>query len=155
MNATKENLGDTRAVEDQTHPDRPGSVPPDGIVIHLAAAAPWMRFMAVLGLISVGLMAVAGLIILVVGFGSYGSGGRLLGILYIALAAVYLIPLLPLNRSAAAAARLKATPSHDIAAESLQHQASFWRRLGILAIVGLSLSVIFLLVALIAALVSR
>jgi len=100
-------------------------------------------------------MAVAGLIILVVGFGSYGSGGRLFGLLYIAIGLVYLIPVLPLNRSAAAAARLNATPSHEIAADSLQHQASFWRRVGILAIIGLCLFALSLLVALIAALVSR
>ena len=125
-------------------PQGPASAvdPATAVIRSLVAAAGWMRFFAILGFISVGLMILAALVFLVAGSLPYGGPGRLVGVLYIVFAFVYLIPLLPLHRAAGTAASLRATPNHDIAAQALSHQAQFWRRLGILTIIGLVLSVL-------------
>lgn len=112
----------------------------DELVRNLAAAAGWMRFMAILGYVMAGFMALAGMVFLL--GGSLGSYERLLGILYLAIAAVYLLPLLPLDRSARAAGRLRLVPDVKVAAQSLAQQVVFWRRLGILTLVVFGLSVV-------------
>ncbi len=132
-------------------PQRPASRvdPAINVIRNLVAVAGWLRFFAILGFISVGLMTLAGLVFLVSGFSPLGEPGRLMGVLYIVFAAVYLIPLLPLHRAAGTAASLRATPKHDIAAQALSHQAQFWRRLGILTIIGLVLSVLGVIITIV------
>jgi hypothetical protein len=144
--------GTPRDTTPQTGPalDRQaGGPPPEGIVENLAGAAPWARFMAILGFIGVGFMLLVGFGILVVGFPVEGEAGalRFLGLVYIVIAAVYLIPVLPLNRFAAAAGRLRREPSYEVAAEALRHNRVFWKRLGILSIIGAVLTVLMLFVA--------
>jgi hypothetical protein len=117
--------------------------PPDEVIANLAAASGWVQFMAVLGFISVALMGLAGLVILVIGLPDTGIVGHFLGFMYLVMGAIYLVPLLPLNRAAQAASRLKAAPSHATAVEILHQQAIFWRRLGILTIVAISLGILF------------
>ncbi|MDD3643578.1 MAG: hypothetical protein PHQ19_08970 [Candidatus Krumholzibacteria bacterium] len=122
------------------------SAAPDGVIGHLVAASGWMRLMSVLGFIGVGLMGLAGLVILSVGFPDLGAGGRLIGLVYIVFAVIYLICVLPLNRAAQAAGRLRISPQEALAAEALRHQAVFWRRLGIFSIVSIILSFLMILI---------
>ena len=126
-----------------------GGPPPDGIVENLVGAAPWVRFMAILGFVGIGVMLVLGCGILVVGFPVEGKAGalRFVGLVYIAMAAVYLIPVLPLNQFAAAAGRLRRERTYEVAAEALRHNRVFWKRLGILGIIGAVFAVVMLIVA--------
>ena len=126
-----------------------GGPPPEGIVEDLAGAAPWARFIAILGFIGVGFMLLVGFGILVVGFPGEMEAIplRFVGLVYILIAAVYLIPVLPLNRFAAAAGRLRRERTYEVAAEALRHNRVFWRRLGILSIVGVVFTVLMLFVA--------
>jgi hypothetical protein len=125
----------------------PRAEDPTRLIGHVAAAADWVKFMATLGFVGAGLMALAGLVILGTGLPQAGAIGHFAGLLYLAIAGVYLIPLRPLYRSATAATRLKGTPNCEIATEALLHQSVFWRRLGILTIIGLGLSVLSVIIA--------
>jgi hypothetical protein len=135
----------------------PQPVLPDAIVDHLAGAAPWVRFMAVLGFIGVGLMVLFGLIILVLGFPIPGAVSapplRFLGIVYMVLAAIYMIPLLPLNRFAAAAGRLKKARSYEVATEALRQNRSFWFRAGVMTIIFTALGILGMIVGMVVAFV--
>ena len=133
----------------------PAVDPATRVIRNLAAAAGWMRFMEVLGFIGAGFSAMAGLFMLVAGLPSSGPFGHAVGLVYVAIAALYLIPLIPLHHAADAAGRLKTTPSTDLAADALHHQAAFWRNLGILSIVGVCLTLFFFAVALFIGLAGR
>jgi hypothetical protein len=126
-----------------------GGSPPEGIVEPLVGAAGWARFIAILGFIVAGFVLLLGCGILVVGFPVEGETAslRFVGLVYIALAAVYLIPLLPLNQFAAAAGRLKQERTYEVAAEALRHNRVFWKRLGILSIIGAVFTVLLLIAA--------
>ncbi len=150
----------------QGTPDAPapaGPALPGEIARHLIGTAPWARFMAVLGFIGMGFLALVGLAMLTFGFpvwGEHGAGGlRFLGVFYLAMAAIYLIPLLPLNRFAGAAGRLKTTRTYDTVVEALEQSRSFWKRVGILSLIGMAITILGLLggiaVAIIASLAGR
>ena len=128
---------------------RAGGPPPREIAEPLAGAAPWARFMAILGFIGIGFMLLLGFGVLLLGFPAHGATNpmRFMGLVYIVMAAVYLIPVLPLNRFAEAAGRLRREPSYEVVAEALRHNRVFWKRLGILSIVGACFSVLMLFVA--------
>lgn len=132
------------------------TVPPDEIARAIAAAAGWLRFMAIIGFIGAGFMVLAGLVLLVVPIPvSDYFNGRLMGILYLVMGGVYLIPLLPLNRAAGLASQLRTAVSHSVAVEALRAQAVFWKRIGILTAVGMALSIAMIPIAVIIALASR
>ncbi len=132
-------------------PVPPESGPLDEIARGIAAAAPWMRFLSVLGFVGSGLLAFAGLILLATGLPDSPIFGRLLGLLYLAVAGVYLIPLVPLSRAATCAAGLKTCARQDLALDALRFQSRFWRRIGILSIVGVGLAILTLPVLIFAA----
>jgi len=117
-------------------------VPPDGVIGYLVAASGWMRFLAVMGFISVGFLGLFGLVLLIAGLPDLIAGGRFIGVLYIVLGAVLLFCMLPLNRAAGAAGKLRATHDQAIVVDSLRHQVVFWRRYGILTIVSIVLGVL-------------
>ncbi len=120
------------------------------IARNIADAASWLRLMAILGFMGAGFLAVAGIAYAFSVFPTSGGYGRFLGISYLIVAGVYLIPLIPLNRSASFASRLKTAISHEAAIQSLRSQAVFWRRMGILTVITLVLSVVFFVVVTIA-----
>ncbi len=123
-----------------------GPVIPGEAVSHLIGTAPWARFMAVLGFIGMGFMVLAGLFMLAVGLPVREDAPtlpfRFLGLFYIGIAAIYLIPLLPLNRFASAAGRLRTTRTYENVIEALRQSRSFWRRVGILSIIGVALTIL-------------
>lgn len=131
------------------------STAPDEIALSIAAAAGWLRFMAILGFIGAGFMILAGLVLLAIEIPVPNFNGRLLGVLYLVMGCVYFIPLFPLNRAAGCASQLRTAISLAVAVEALKAQASFWRRIGILTIVGLALSIATIPIAVIVALASK
>lgn len=141
---TREEMGTDPGREMQRGGGAPGAppVPADGAIGFLVAASGWMRFLAVMGFISVGFLGLAGLVILIVGFPGLFAGGRLIGMLYIVLSAVMLFCVLPLNRAAGAAGALRETHDQAVVVDSLRHQAVFWRRYGIFTIVSIALGIL-------------
>ena len=119
----------------------------DAVISGIVRTGPWARFMAVLGFVGVGFMCLAALVIMLAGSAasSLGAGvGAAVGLFYLLIAAVYVIPLIPLSRFASEASRLKANPSLALAAGAIEHARAFWVRIGILAIIGLALGLLAL-----------
>jgi hypothetical protein len=110
------------------------------MVQHLRETKPWVRFLAVLGFIGIGLMAVVGL-----GFGAMTSlasddafgaiGGLGMAAVYLVMAALYLLPTLRLNGFATAIEKVAAGGGTAAIEEALSEQRRFWRVVGIMMIV--------------------
>jgi hypothetical protein len=125
----------------------------------LQATRPWVKFLAILGFIFAGFMVVGGLFMLVAfSFIPPTPGlphffGPVFGILYIIMAIFfYVLPCLYLLRYGSAITRI---PESGQAAmeEALRQQKTFWKYLGIFAIVVLALYVFFFIGGIAAAII--
>jgi hypothetical protein len=130
---------------------------------YLDQTRPWVRFMSVATFAGAGLTMVMGLVMLAISmFGAAAGsseapgalasavGGGLLALFYMALAVVYLAPGLYLSRYASAIKRLNARPSADGLEDTLKHQKSFWRFVGIATAIGLCIGMVVLALAVVA-----
>ncbi len=123
----------------------------------LKETKPWVRFLSVLGFISTGLMVLAGLVTIVAGSfaPSMGAGlGALLGLAYLVMAAIYIVPLVHLHRYANAIGRAALGAGTEAVEEALSRQKSFWRTVGIITLVILGLYVIAIIIAFIGGVVA-
>jgi hypothetical protein len=121
------------------------------MIEHLRATRPWVRFLSVLMFISVGLMFLAGLVMMVsfaAPAGMKGAGvGPILGVFYWVIGILYLAPALFLYRFASSIDDLL-KGGGDVALEmALGSQKSFWRFVGITALIFICLYALILLVA--------
>ncbi|MGA9853268.1 MAG: hypothetical protein WBR15_10090 [Gammaproteobacteria bacterium] len=113
----------------------------DDMLDALNATRPWVKFLAILGFVVMAFMVLAGLVMFA-GFSAMParSGlspvfGPVFGILYILMAVFfYLIPCLYLMRYGNAITRIPASGQAALE-DALKHQKSFWKYLGIFAIV--------------------
>jgi hypothetical protein len=103
---------------------------------HLTASKPWVRFMAVMGFIMAGLLVVVSLITLMAApFMETGPAfGAVMSLVYLLIAAVYVVPSLYLNRFASSIAVMTRGGGPRAMAEALDHQRRFWRVAGIITI---------------------
>ena len=109
-----------------------------------------------LGFVGIGLAVFAGLVIVLTGFTTGDPGlGLGFGLVYLAMAAVYAIPLVPLHRLANEASRLKRAPDPESAARAVEHGRAFWASVGILALIGIALVPVVLIVSILVTLASR
>jgi hypothetical protein len=123
---------------------------------HLSQTGPWVRFLSIMMFIGAAfiILAGAGLVLMgLAGLGSstnpFGSGSMpsgmafLLGPIYIVMALLfYAMPGIFLFRYASAIKALKLTPSALALEAALRNQKTFWRYLGIMAIVMLAIFVL-------------
>lgn len=125
----------------------------------LQATRPWVKFLAILGFIFGGLMTVAGLMMSVAftfvpakaGFPHFF--GPVFGILYIVMAIFfYVLPCLYLLRYGSAITRIP-TDGQAAMEEALKQQKTFWKYMGIFAIVVLVLYVFFFIGGITAAII--
>lgn len=135
--------------------EAPG-VPPV-LVQLLVQTRPWVRFLAVLGFISTGFMVLGALVVLVVPGFPPGGGvpGALkvgMALVYLSIAGVHLPPALFLYRYASHIQALQASAGAGDLERALAAQKSFWRYVGILALVVLCLYALIIVVALVAGL---
>lgn len=128
-----------------------GSVSP-GMVAHLRATGPWVRFLAILGFIGSGLMVVLSLVMMVVGGAAMGKDlglegpaafavGLAMGAVYLFIAGWYVVFSWLLYRYASAISAMKAAPDVPTFAwameSALHYQRRFWKVAGIVMIVML------------------
>jgi hypothetical protein len=132
-------IGETPIVGDEA-----GPVVTPTVLAMLSQTQPWVRFLSVLGFIVSGLMVLIGLVGLF-GFAAIGRGMGLILLLYIPMALLYFIPSLFLFRYASRIADLRITRGVVELEDALAAQKSFWKFVGIAALI-----VIFLYVAAIA-----
>lgn len=135
---------------------------------YLDQTRPWVRFMSVITFVSAGLMVVVGLAMLVIsvfgglaagngeGAGVLGTaiGGALVALFYVGLACLYVVPGLYLSRYASAIKQLNVDSTAAGLEEALKHQKSFWRFVGILAVIGLVVAVVVLGLAFVAGVIA-
>jgi hypothetical protein len=122
----------------------------------LAQTKPWVRLVSVLTFIGAGFMALGGLAMFVVGATAGASsnnalggmvGGAVLGLVYLAMAGLYVAPGIFLSRYASAINRLRQDGSTATLEDALMHQRSFWRYVGILSLVGMILGALVMVIA--------
>ena len=100
---------------------------------------PWALFMGVIMLLACGLMVLVAIGMLLMGamVGDASElgpvGGAALGVVYLVLALVYVIPGVRLLQFAAAIKRLPDTPALALE-QAVRHQLAFWRYVGIVTI---------------------
>lgn len=120
------------------------------MIEHLRATKPWVRFMSIMSFIGAGLMVLLGLfmILMPIAPGMKGFGvGPIVGLIYIAMAAIYIAPAVFLHRFASAIGDLM-VGGGDVALEAaLGSQKSFWRFVGILTLVVVCIYALIIVVA--------
>jgi len=113
----------------------------------LRETQPWVRFMGIMGFVSVALMVLVGL-----GMGAFGlAGGRpemmVLVIVYPLMGLLYFFPSLYLVRYASRIAAFNGSQQVGDLEAALSEQKAFWRFVGILTVVGLVLTALMFVLA--------
>ena len=133
----------------------------DAAVHTMRQTKPWVRFISVMMFIGSGFMILGGLGAIVVGLIGAGMGEGMeatflpfLGVLYIVMAFLYIIPAVYLWSYATRIGVLQQQKSLGNLASSLEPQKSFWRFVGILMLVVLVLYAVFFAIAMILPLIA-
>jgi len=127
--------------------ERPRDVLTPGMLEALRKTKPWVRFLSILGFLTVALMAILAIGVFVAGmFAKQQVAGfpsavlMLLPILYLLMAVLYIFPSLYLFRYASAIGEALNAPMKSASVENaLRHQKSFWKFAGIMTLVMLLL----------------
>ncbi len=145
-------------------PDQSGAQPLEGVNVtttminHLRQTRPWVRFLSVLGFVTLGLILFTALsfVIAALAGADLGEGfpAVIVGIAYIGLGVVYIFPVLYLNRFAGSLRRLLAQGTVQAMEEALGHQKAFWKFVGVLTLVLIGLAVIGMVVGIAVAIAS-
>jgi hypothetical protein len=113
------------------------------MIEHLRATKPWVRFMSVILFITVVLMVLVALAMLIMPRGMGGSGvSSLIAIVYLALAALYVVPAYFLYQFASSIRNLEKGGGDVAMEEALGSQKSFWRFVGITTLIVICIYVI-------------
>jgi hypothetical protein len=129
----------------------------------LRKTKPWVRMLSILGFIGSGLMIIIALFVMASGaiggamgrsFGLGAAGGIALGLVYGLMALLYIFPSLFLFRYASAIASMLSEDTVRGMENALEAQKSFWRFIGILTVVMLSLYAVVLVVVVIGAIIA-
>jgi len=133
---------------------RPAQTITAGMAQHLQGTRPWVLFLAILGFIGCGLMVIGGLGMLALGGMAAGGPGAGLGAVvcfaYVLVAVVYAVGSYLLYSYASAIKRFRQSGRSGDMEAALSAQRSWWKFVGILTIIALSLyllAVLFTLVA--------
>jgi hypothetical protein len=119
---------------------------------YLKQTKPWVRFISILGFIGTGFLLLLGLFLMLGAgvmssrFGSAFGGVPMaaIGMVYLVLGALYILPAVFLFRYAAGIQKALTVDLTSGVEEALQSQKSFWRFVGILMLILLILQVVVL-----------
>ena len=118
---------------------------------YLNATRPWVKFLAIVGFVFIGLMILVGWIMTC----SFSAApkepgmadlGTVFGVVYIVMAVIYLMPCLFMYRYAKAIAAIPSAGQSALE-EALKNQKSFWKFMGILMAILLCVYVIGIVAA--------
>jgi hypothetical protein len=135
----------------------PGSVSEDAVE-YLRKTKPWVRFLAILGIIGMILMVLGGIAMVVIGGSAFHYVGGLpmrigMALVYIVLAILYFPPLLFLNRYASRIGDLVNDHSTESLEAALRAQKSFWKYVGVFTLILMGVYALVLIGFLVTALV--
>jgi len=126
----------------------------DGAVTMLRQTKPWVRFISVMMFIGSAFMIFAGLLMMMgAAVGAPPGFGVVLGIVYIAMALLYIVPAIFLWQYADRIALLMHERSAGALASALQAQKSFWKFVGIAILVIMGLYAVGIVFAIVAAVI--
>ena len=104
----------------------------------LDATRPWVRLAGIMTFIVAGLMVLGGIAIGVAGLGMGQLASAALGLLYLAMSALYFVPAVYLVRYAARIRDFVSEGQKVVQLESaLDTQRAFWKFVGVLMVIGL------------------
>ncbi|MFO7570828.1 MAG: DUF5362 family protein [Smithellaceae bacterium] len=125
-----------------------------GMINSMRSTKPWTMFLAILGFISVGFMVILGVVILFAGslFPQTDSFNfpAFMGLFYLLFAVLYFMPALFIFRYASAIGRFLKSQSEFEMESALASQKSFWKFVGILALIMVVVSIIGIIAAFVA-----
>ncbi|HPQ41319.1 MAG TPA: DUF5362 family protein [bacterium] len=148
----------------QPPPPPPGNpFPPGGspgavdsrLIGALSGTKPWVRFIAVLGFIMIAFMLVMALFMLAISLFAGDTAGMniaeavAVSVIYVFGAILYAFPTVALWKYGSAINTLKANTTVDGLFTALDSQRSFWKIVGIITVIWLILSVLFVIAAVI------
>jgi len=126
---------------------------------HLKTAASWSKFMAILGFVGIGLMAMGAIVAIPMGsfmnnylYSSFPYA--LIGVSYLAIAILVFFPTLFLFRFSQKTASALAMNNPVVLEDAFQNMKRYWKFTGIMTIVALGICMIILPVVVIVAVVS-
>ncbi len=121
----------------------------------LKYSAKWANFLAILGFIGLGLMVLGGLVSIIAGASISRIPGMqqfaVIGIVYLVLAVLYFFPTLYLYQFASKTKKAIQNRSQENLDLGLENLKSFFKFLGIFTIVVISMYILILFIAIIAA----
>ena len=122
---------------------------PSPVAVHLQRTQPWVRFLAIMGFIIAGFMVLTGLAVGAIGAatGNYQTLGIM--VLYPIMGIVYVFPSIFLLRYADRIKTFVASGQEQDLAGALDAQRSFWKFAGVLTIVSIVMSLLFVAIAVI------
>ena len=120
------------------------------IAEHLRRTRPWVVFVAILGLVFAGLLALSGIIMAIVGVaesGGYGGEEQMIamfamGFGYILIAAVYVLLAILLMSYGKRIGLLVQTNETGYAEQALDAQRRFWKTFGIITIIFIGITLL-------------
>lgn len=114
-----------------------------GIAAVLAATQPWVRLVSILGFLSAALMIVSGVVAGIAGVALTGdSGMAALGLIYPLMGILYIIPSVYLFKYASRIADYVRGGQEIQLEMALDSQRSFWKFVGVLAVVSIVLMIL-------------
>ena len=136
-----------------TAPAGPGDRYTPLMIQYLRETKPWVRLLSVLGFIFSGLMVLGGLVVMVAGAAAGEAIGAGIGVVYLVLAGLYLLPLIHLHRYANAIGQAVLGGGATAVEDALLRQRSFWRTVGIMSLVMIGLYLLIIVVAMVAGMI--
>ena len=115
------------------------------ILTPLKQTRPWVKLVSVAGLVGAVLLALLG----VITFFTDVKNATLMGIVYLLVGAVYVVPSLHLSRYASSIRELLRTRDTPTLVRALGHQQKFWHFSGVLTLLVLALYAIGFLVVIV------
>lgn len=113
---------------------------------HLRKTRPWVRFLATLGFVFLGLIALFGIGTTLAAFPTSGLFENYImivpGLIYVGMLVFYFFPILYLHRFAGSLKQLLAEGGTQALEDAMRHQKSFWKFAGILSAVTIGLAII-------------
>jgi len=117
----------------------------------MRSTRPWAMFLSIVGFISVGFMVLAGMIMMVVGSVVTqkldGFPAVLMGIVYIIMSFFYLVPSIYLFKYSSAIGHFLDSMTEAEMESALSYQKSFWKFVGIMAIIMFVFAIIGIIAA--------
>lgn len=129
-----------------------------GMLEALRKTRPWVMLMGIITLLGCGLMLMFGLGVMVIGAASQVFGPEVgplgvvgIGVVYLILGLLYLVPGIHLLRYAGAIKGMGADPSATAVEQALRRQLAFWRFVGIMMLAVLVAYALIIVVAMLVA----